>query len=108
MRQHQALVVMDFLDANQTLRNAFARWIHTYDWERYPGMANAFRTTYHTDACDADVVALTEADIVSAAYGAGIRAWDAVCLLNESVVVISDPGRQRSTTTHPELRNPSL
>lgn len=101
MRQHQAVVVIDFLDANQTLRNAFAEWIQAYEWERYPGMANAYCITYDSDACEADVVAQTEFDLMSAAHGAGLRAWDAVCLLDDSVVVISDPGLQQTATSPP-------
>ena len=57
MRHRQALVIVDFLDAHQTLRNIFAEQIHAQDWRRYPGVANAYCTTFLGDAPDEDLVA---------------------------------------------------
>ena len=90
MRQRQALVIIDFLDAHQTLRNVFSEQIHAQDWRRYPGMANAYCTTFLGEAPDEDLVTQTEADLWQAAEQAGIKEWDAVCLLEDAVLLISD------------------
>ena len=55
MRQRQALVIIDFLDAHQTLRNVFSEQIRAQDWRRYPGMANAFCTIFLGEAPDEDL-----------------------------------------------------
>ncbi|MES2788749.1 MAG: hypothetical protein V4719_03940 [Planctomycetota bacterium] len=98
MRHRQALVIIDFLDAHQTSRNAFAEQIYAQEWRRYPGVANAYCTTFLGDAPDEDLVAQTECDLLQAAEGAGINEWDAVCLLDDAVLVISESGRSRSAT----------
>ena len=99
MRHRQALVIVDFLDAHQTLRNIFAEHIYAQDWRRYPGVANAYCTTYLGDAPDEDLIAQTEADLMQAAEGAGIDEWDAVCLLDDEVLVISESGSPHSAAS---------
>ncbi len=99
MRHRQALVIVDFLDAHQTLRNVFAEQIYAQDWRRYPGVANAYCTTFLSDAADEELVAQTEADLLQAAENAGIEEWDAVCLLDDEVVVISETGKSHSTAS---------
>ena len=90
MRRRQALVIIDFLDAHQTLRNVFSEQIRTQEWRRYPGMANAYCTTFLGDVSDEDLVTQTEADLWEAADKAGIDKWDAVCLLEDAVLVVAD------------------
>lgn len=99
MRHRQALVIVDFLDAHQTSRNLFAEQIYAQDWRRYPGVANAYCTTFLSDAPDEDLVAQTEADLMQAAEGAGIEEWDAVCLLDDEVLVISEAGSPHSAAS---------
>lgn len=99
MRHRQALVIVDFLDAHQTVRNAFSEQIHAQDWRRYPGVANAYCTTFIGDAPDEDLVAQTEADLQQAAEGAGIDEWDAVCLLDDTEIVMTEPGRSRTAAS---------
>ena len=99
MRHRQALVIIDFLDAHQTLRNRFAEQIHAQDWRRYPNVANAYCTTFRSDAPDEDLIAQAEADLLQAAEDAGIEDWDAICLLDDAVLAISETGRSHSTAS---------
>ena len=96
MRHRQALVIIDFLDAHQTLRNAFAEEIHAQDWRRYPGVPNAYCTTFVGEAPDEDLVAQTESELMEAAERAGLNEWDAVCLLDDSATAISESGHSHS------------
>lgn len=86
MQQRNALIVMNFYDANQTLRNHFAELIQLEQWIRYPGVPNAYCTIYVSDAPDAALVEQAESDMASAALAAGIEEWDAYCVLEDSVV----------------------
>ncbi len=95
MRQRRALVIIDFLDAHQTLRNVFSEQIRANDWRRYPGMSNAYCTTFLGESPDEDLVTQTEADLWQAAELAGIGAWEAVCLLEDAIHLLADSGRSQ-------------
>jgi hypothetical protein len=99
MRHRQALVIIDFLDAHQTQRNTFAEYIYAQDWRRYPGVANAYCTTFLGDAPDEELIAQTEGELSQAAEDAGLAEWDAVCLLDDDVLVITESGRSQSAAS---------
>ncbi|MDB5384848.1 MAG: hypothetical protein JWM11_494 [Planctomycetaceae bacterium] len=92
MKSRNALVIINFYDASQTLRNSFAKLLQCEQWARFPGFPNAYCTTYLSDAADEDLVEQAEADLFSAANSAGIEEWDACCFLEESAV--NSPARR--------------
>lgn len=77
------LVVMDFYDADQTQRNAFAAQVERSRWQHHPVLANAYYTSWPEQADDEDVVRESEIDMKNAATLAGIDRWDATCILGE-------------------------
>lgn len=86
MRSRNALVVINFHNAHQTLRNCFGQLLQLEQWTRFPGVPNAYCTTFLSDASDEDLVEQAESDMSSAAISAGIEEWDACCFLEESIV----------------------
>ena len=90
MYERKALIVINFYDAHQSLRNAFAKLIQQEQWARYPGLPNAYCTTYLTDESDDVLVDQAEADLSSAAIAAGIEEWDACCIIEEQLKECSD------------------
>ena len=77
------LVVMEFYDADQTKRNAFAAEIEASRWQHHPVLADAFFTFWGDAAEDEVVVQESENDMKHAAQLAGIEQWDATCILGE-------------------------
>jgi succinylglutamate desuccinylase len=83
LKSRNALVVINFYDAHQTLRNSFAKFLQLEQWTRFPSVPNAYCTTYLSDAPDEALVEQAEADLTSAAIAVGIEEWDACCFLEE-------------------------
>lgn len=81
----EVLVVMEFYDADQTQRNAFAAQFSARRWKHHPALANAYITSFNEGYEDAVMVAASEIDIDHATRIAGIEQWDATC-------IVGDPG----------------
>lgn len=79
------LVIVDFYDANQTQRNAFANQIGANNWKHHPRLANAYFASIDEVASDEVLVARSEDEMSQAAKLAGIEQWDATC-------IVGDPG----------------
>lgn len=77
------LVVLDFHDANQTLRNAFARSFHESGWRHHPSMANSFYKRDLLASSDDELTELCEDCVRQSAAGIGLERWDATCILGE-------------------------
>lgn len=86
MKKRNALIVINFYDAHQSLRNTFAKLIQLEQWARFPGIPNAYCTTFVSDASDEDLVEHAESDMSSAAIAAGIEEWDACCVLEDRMI----------------------
>ena len=79
----EVLVVMEFYDADQTQRNAFAAQFSARRWQHHPALANAYFTEFEDGYEDAVMVAASELDMDRAAQIAGIERWDATCIVGE-------------------------
>ena len=77
------LVVMDFYDADQTQRNAFASIVQEDSWRHHPALANAYYASWEDASNDDETVRQSESDMNQAAVLAGIERWDATCILGE-------------------------
>lgn len=79
----EVLVVMEFYDADQTQRNAFAAQFSARRWQHHPALANAYFTEFEDGYEDEVMVAASELDMDRAAQIAGIERWDATCIVGE-------------------------
>lgn len=78
-----ALVIVNFFDADQTLRNHFAERMLDLDWCRYPGVANSYVTTILGKWDDDQIADSVEEDLQSCAEAVGLTEWDSILVLNE-------------------------
>ncbi len=78
------LVVVDFHDADQTQRNAFAVEVEGYDWLHHPTMANSYYTSFSDEAPDVVLVRRSENQMREAAEKAGINKWEATCIVGDT------------------------
>lgn len=79
----EVLVVIEFYDADQTQRNAFAAQFKARCWKHHPALANAYTTTFEDEVDDAVMVKASENDMQHAVQVAGIERWDATCIVGE-------------------------
>lgn len=77
------LVVIDFHDADQTQRNAFATAIATSGWTHHPKMPNAFYKSFPSTQSDDELTARSELDIAQAAESVDLNPWNATCVIGD-------------------------
>ncbi len=83
MMPADVLVVVDFHDADQTQRNAFAAQIFSAGWNHHPMMPNTFYKSFRSPQSDEELTTCSESEIANVAMQVDLRPWEATCIIGE-------------------------